>query len=34
MNRNIRKGEEITFNYLTTEYELAAPFQSMTTSSK
>ena len=24
--RNIRKGEEITFNYLTTEYELAAPF--------
>jgi hypothetical protein len=25
--RNIRKGEEITFNYLTTEYELATPFQ-------
>lgn len=25
--RNIRKGEEITFNYLTTEYELAAPFR-------
>jgi hypothetical protein len=25
--RNIRKGEEITFNYLATEYELAAPFQ-------
>ena len=24
--RNIRKGEEITFNYLTTEYELATPF--------
>jgi hypothetical protein len=24
---NIRKGEEITFNYLTTEYELATPFQ-------
>ena len=24
--RNIRKGEEITFNYLATEYELAAPF--------
>ena len=24
--RNIREGEEITFNYLTTEYELAAPF--------
>jgi hypothetical protein len=24
--RNIRKGEEITFNYLTTEYELASPF--------
>lgn len=23
---NISKGEEITFNYLTTEYELAAPF--------
>lgn len=23
---NIRKGEEITFNYLTTEYELAVPF--------
>lgn len=25
--RNIRKGEEITFNYLTTESELASPFQ-------
>ena len=25
--RNISKGEEITFNYLTTDYELAAPFQ-------
>lgn len=25
--RNIRKGQEITFNYLTTEYELAAPFR-------
>src|SRR5215213_5158619 len=25
--RNIRKGEEITFNYLTTEDELATPFQ-------
>src|SRR5919205_2427809 len=25
--RNIRKGEEITFNYLTTEYEMAAPFR-------
>lgn len=25
--RNIRKGEEITFNYLTTEYELATPFR-------
>ena len=25
--RNIKKGEEITFNYLTTEYELAAPFR-------
>lgn len=25
--RNIRKGEEITFNYLTTEYELVSPFQ-------
>jgi SET domain-containing protein len=25
--RNISKGEEITFNYLTTEYELAAPFR-------
>jgi|SRR5215217_5605323 len=24
---NIREGEEITFNYLTTEYELATPFQ-------
>jgi hypothetical protein len=24
--RNIREGEEITFNYLTTEYELASPF--------
>ena len=24
--RNIGKGEEITFNYLTTEYELATPF--------
>ena len=25
--RNIRKGEEITFNYLTTESELATPFR-------
>ena len=25
--RDIRKGEEITFNYLTTEYELARPFR-------
>ena len=25
--RNIGRGEEITFNYLTTEYELASPFQ-------
>jgi SET domain len=25
--RNISEGEEITFNYLTTEYELATPFQ-------
>jgi len=25
--RNIGKGEEITFNYLTTEYELATPFR-------
>ena len=24
--RNIKKGEEITFNYLTTEHELAHPF--------
>jgi len=24
--RNIRRGEEITFNYLTTESEMAAPF--------
>jgi len=24
---NIKEGEEITFNYLTTEYELATPFQ-------
>jgi hypothetical protein len=24
--RNISKGEECTFNYLTTEYEMAAPF--------
>jgi hypothetical protein len=24
--RKIRRGEEITFNYLTTEYELATPF--------
>lgn len=25
--RNIRQGEELTFNYLATEYELASPFQ-------
>jgi len=25
--RNISKGEEITFNYLATEYELASPFR-------
>lgn len=25
--KNIRQGEEITFNYLTTEYEMASPFQ-------
>ena len=24
--KNIRQGEELTFNYLTTEYELATPF--------
>lgn len=24
--RNIKRGEECTFNYLTTEYEMAAPF--------
>ena len=24
--RSVRKGEEITFNYLTTEFELATPF--------